>query len=401
MSAKRSPEMLIPISCDNDAGVKHVQLNDVQRVPAHPQYLQWNVTNNATDTDVSVAPFASFYTQTPTPPYYANDGIAVGFYEMNAAGVQMIPQNEGYGWVNVPANTSMMVYSEAVVPPEAKWALYNAQLCNNGTSQSWLYPSWDKYAVVGETSDKPKKYVIFRDDDVEPRYALATLKRVNQLHMDKNIPVTFSIIPHPDPSRSDNELLGDAPFLNYMKSLSTDKLFEFAQHGYTHNDVTGTAYKSEFYRVSAARQYALIKSGKTDIQTAFNVTPTTFVPPFDRSDDNTLLATKALGFTEYSTAASDFGIVHGYRDGMRIDAVSIVFDDAGTLQSLKDKTDLLLSDTHTDDPIIVLYHYWSFGGAGGTINTFKLKLLSDYMEYLKNRGDVTFTNFNHSYEVSG
>jgi hypothetical protein len=81
--------------------------------------------------------------------------------------------------------------------------------------------------------------------------------------------------------------------------------------------------------------------------------------------------------------------------------VSIVLDDVGTLQSLKDKTDRLLSDTHTDDPIIVLYHYWSFSGAGGTINASKLKLLSDYMDYLKDRGDVTFTNFNHSYEVEG
>jgi peptidoglycan/xylan/chitin deacetylase (PgdA/CDA1 family) len=401
MSAKLSPEMLIPISFESDAGVKHVQLNDVQRVPGHPEYLQWNVTNNATDTDVWAAPVASFYTQTPTPPYYANDGVAVGSYEMNATGVQVVPQHAGYGWVNVPANTSVTVYSEAVVPPEAQWALYNAQLYNNGTSHGWLYPSWDKYAVVGETSGKPKKYVIFRDDDVEPWYALATLKNVNQLHTDKNVPVTLSIIPHPDPSRSGDELLGDAPFLNYLKSLSTNTLFEFAQHGYTHKDVTGTAYKSEFYGVPYAKQYTLIKSGQTDIQSAFNITPTTFVPPFDRSDDNTLLATKALGFTEYSTAASDFGIVHGYQDGMRIDVVSIVLDDVGTLQSLKDKTNRLLSDTHTDDPIIVLYHYWSLSGASGTTNAFKLKLLSDYMDYLKNRGDVTFTNFNHSYEVGG
>jgi peptidoglycan/xylan/chitin deacetylase (PgdA/CDA1 family) len=393
--------MLIPIILESDAGIKDVHLSDIQRVPGHPDYLQWNVTNNATDTDVWVAPVASLYIQTPTPPYYAKDGVAVGFYEMNATGVQVVPQYAGYGWVNVPANTSVIVYSEAVVPPEAQWALYNAQLYNNGSSNGWLYPSWDKYAVVGETSSNAKKYIIFRDDDVEPWYTLATLKMINQIHMNKNIPVTLSIIPRPDPSRSGNELFGDAPFLDYLKSISTNKLFEFAQHGYTHKDVTGTAYKSEFYGVPYARQYALIKSGQADIQSALNRTPTTFVPPFDRSDDNTLLASKALGFTEYSTAASDFGIVHGYRDGMRIDAVSIVLDDGGTLQSLKDKTDRVLSDTHTDDPIIVLYHYWSFGGSSGTINAPKLKLLSDYIDYLKSRGDVTFTNLNHSYEVEG
>jgi len=395
----------VPTISKNGVGMKDVQLSDVRRVPDHPAFLQWNVTNNGADTDVWVAPVASFSAQSSPMSYYAttndSDSIVVASYEVNATGVQVVPQGAGYGWVNVPSNTSVTVYSGAVLPSEAQWALYNAQLYYNGTSHGWLYPSWDKYAAVGKNSDNLKKYVIFRDDDVEPWYKLATLKKVNQIHMDKNVPVTLGIIPHPVPGESGNELLSDAGFLNYMKSISTNKLFEFAQHGYTHKDTTGTAYKSEFYGLPYAKQDALIKSGQDDIQSAFNVTPTTFLPPFDRSDDNTILATKALGFTEYSTAAGDFGIVHGYRDGMRIDAVSIVLDDGATLQSLKDTTDELLSNAHTDDPIVVFYHYWSFSGPAGTINAFKLKLLSDYIDYLKNRGDVTFTNFNHLYEVGG
>lgn len=86
MSAKLSPEALIPISFESDAGLEHVQLNDVQRVPGHPEYLQWNVTNNGTDTDVWAAPVAFLYSQTLTPPYYANVGVAVGFYEANMTG---------------------------------------------------------------------------------------------------------------------------------------------------------------------------------------------------------------------------------------------------------------------------------------------------------------------------
>jgi len=384
---------------------REVTLSDVKRVPGHPERVQWNVTNNVNGTNVWVAPVASFYTQSPPSLYYANDSVAIGSYESNATGVQAVPQEAGYGWVCVPSNASVTVYSDAIVPSGAQWILYNAGLYYNGNFHGWLYSSWEKCAAVdaavSEQSDTPKKYVIFRDDDVEPWYVLATLKRVNQIHIDKNVPVTLGIIPHPDPAGRGNELLGDVPFLNYMKSISSNSLFEFAQHGYTHKDMTGTPYKSEFYGLSYDKQYTSIKSGREDIQSAFNITPTTFLPPFDRSDDNTLLATNALGFTEYSTATSDFGVVHGHRDGMGIDAVSIVLDDGGTLQSLKDKTDQLLNNTHTDDPIIVFYHYWSFGGPGGTINAFKLKLLSDYIDYLKNRGDVTFTNFNHSYEVGG
>ncbi len=386
-----------------DAG--EVTLSDVKRVPGHPERVQWKVTNNINGTDIWVAPVASFHTQLPSPLYYENDSVAVGSYESNATGVEVTPQYAGYGWVYVSPNASVTVYSEAVVPSEAQWMLYNAWLYYNGTFHGWLYSSWEKCAAAGaavsEQSDKPKKYVIFRDDDAEPWYKLATLKAVNQVHIDKNVPVTLSIIPHPAPSMSGNELLGDAGFLNYLKTISTNKLFEFAQHGYAHRDATGSVYKSEFYGLPYARQYEIIKRGQSDFQSALNVTPTTFVPPFDRSDDNTVQATKALGFTEYSTAVSDFGITHGYRNGMRIDVVSIVLDDGGTLQSLKDKTDRLLNDAHTSDTIIVLYHYWSFGGPSGTISNFKIKLLSDYIDYLNNRGDVTFTNLNRSYEVGG
>jgi len=403
----------MPVRGNKTVDAGKVTLSDVKRVPGHPECVQWKVTNNVNGTDVWVAPVASFYAQTPTPPYYAKDGVAVGSYESNATGVHVTPQHAGYGWVNVPANTSVTVYSEAVVPPEAKWVLYNAQLYNNGTSHGWLYSSWDKYAVAGENTDKPKKYVIFRDDDAAPRSELATLKAVNQVHIDKNVPVTLGIIPHPATGMSGNEFLGDAGFLNYLKSISTNKLFEFAQHGYTHKDVTGSILPSEFYGLPYASQYESIKRGQSDFQSALNVTPTTFIPPFERSDDNTLLATKALGFTEYSTAWTDFGITHGYithgyRNGMRIDVESIVLDyylvhidDGRTLQLLKVATDQWLNDVHTSDPIIVFYHYWSFCGPSGTISNFKLKLLSDYMDYLKNRGDVTLTNLNRSYEVGG
>ena len=65
---------------------------------------------------------------------------------------------------------------------------------------------------------------------------------------------------------------------------------------------------SEFYGRPYAVQYDTIKKGRDDIKQAFGVVPTTFIPPFDKSDNNTLKAAKALGFTEYSTAYRDFNI---------------------------------------------------------------------------------------------
>src|SRR5450756_3158513 len=58
-----------------------------------------------------------------------------------------------------------------------------------------------------------RKYVIFRDDDVAPRTKFAELQAVNQVHIDKNVPVTLGIVAHQNASAG-NQLLQDTQFLN-------------------------------------------------------------------------------------------------------------------------------------------------------------------------------------------
>jgi peptidoglycan/xylan/chitin deacetylase (PgdA/CDA1 family) len=253
---------------------------------------------------------------------------------------------------------------------------------------------------VSGHDENAKKYVIFRDDDVQPGYKVNTLKTVNKIHVDKNVPVTLGIIPHPYLNRVGNELYMDQAFFEYMNSISSNPLFEFAQHGYTHKDVTGTLNKSEFYGVPYSSQYNSIKQGQSDISKAFGIKPSTFMPPFDRSDGNTLKALRALGFTEYSTAFRDFNVNQGYKEGVRMDSVSLILDDA-TLQSAKNETERLFTEEHGSDTIIVLYHFATFSGPGEVLNETKVQLLESYIDYLKQRGDVTFTKLDRSYLAEG
>jgi len=80
------------------------------------------------------------------------------------------------------------------------------------------------------------KHIIFRDDAITPWTDLNALETVNQVFIDKDVPVTLAITPHPDTSLSGNELLMDTSLLNYLLSIKTNPLFEFAQHGYNHQD---------------------------------------------------------------------------------------------------------------------------------------------------------------------
>jgi peptidoglycan/xylan/chitin deacetylase (PgdA/CDA1 family) len=238
-----------------------------------------------------------------------------------------------------------------------------------------------------------RKYVIFRDDDVAPRTKFAELQAVNQVHIDKNVPVTLGIVAHQNASAG-NQLLQDTQFLNYMRLIASNHLFEFAQHGYTHQSVTMVS-PSEFYGRPYAVQYDTIKKGRDDIKQAFGVVPTTFIPPFDKSDNNTLKAAKALGFTEYSTAYRDFNIQQGQSKGIKVEAASLEFGNK-SLASLKNETEQFLNNPRSVDTLVVLYHPSDFSGPNGTVNSQKVKLLADYMDYLKGTGRVQFTTLNRS-----
>jgi len=253
-------------------------------------------------------------------------------------------------------------------------------------------------AGSGATGNAPtNKYVIFREDDVAPNADFAELQAVNNVHIDKNVPLTLGIIPRPYLTPSGNQLIEvNHTFLNYMRSLTSNHLFQFAQHGYTHLDLgPSLSGPSEFYGRPYAAQYNAIKQGRDDITQAFGVTPTSFLPPFDKSDNNTLKAAKALGFTEYCTAFADFNVNQGYREGIKIDTISIELGN-NSLQSMESATAQWLNDPNSVNTFIVLFHPSDFRAPDGTVNAAEVKLLGDYIDYLQGTGRVQFTTLDHS-----
>jgi peptidoglycan/xylan/chitin deacetylase (PgdA/CDA1 family) len=268
------------------------------------------------------------------------------------------------------------------------------------------------------------KQVIFRDDDVEPTRWMNVLEAVNQVHIDENVPVTLAIIPHayvgtdaqlfPDdqsilepiplgpssPNASVNMLREDPAFLDYMRSIATNPLFEFAQHGYTHinNGLTpGSNNQSEFAGEPFDLQYAAIQQGRNNIEDAFGITPTTFVPPWDRGDLTTLKALRALGFTEYCTGGTEFPKLQGQVSGIRVEAAGVDIDGAtyaafnNSVQEAEKTTDQFFSDSNNNSTLIVAYHWWTFVGPGGSVDAGKVQLLRDYIDYVKNKEGVQFT----------
>ena len=252
-----------------------------------------------------------------------------------------------------------------------------------------------------------KKYVIFRDDDVGLG-SLKTLQAVNQVHIDENVPLTLAIIPHPNVNGTGNELLWNTSINNYLKSIVTNPLFEFAQHGYTHQNnslTSGSGNPSEFAGEPLEVQYDAIRQGRDDIRGAFGVTPTTFVPPWDNGDLTTLVALRALGFTEYCTGGTEFPHLKDRVNGIQVERAAIDFDISGSYDALnksveeaKKTTDQFLNDPN-NDTLIVGYHLWAFNAPDGSADARKVQLLRDYIDYVKNTGEVQFARLDRSATV--
>lgn len=254
---------------------------------------------------------------------------------------------------------------------------------------------------------QPKKYVTFRDDDVEPFVSLETLQAVNQVHIAENVPVTLGIIPNPLASRYSNELLQDGQFLSYMRSIDGSPLFEFAQHGYTHRDIAPSPKGgSEFYGRPYAAQYEAIKQGRDDIIQAFGVTPTTFIPPWGLGDNNTLAACAALGFTMYSPSWGPSNVQAAKKDGVRIiggmtigasntnstEMSDVTFN--ATIQAAENETLQFLANPNAT-MLSFVYHAWAFKNAQGGVDSYKIQQLINFINFLKSEG-VLFTRLDRS-----
>jgi thermitase len=125
-----------------------LSITNVHVVPRYPQYLEWDIANTG-NADAWVAPNAVLYKPSATVPYYTQLGDAVTSYAYDATtGSMTVYAYGGYGWFNAVAGHTYRVFSGPVVPADAKWAVYNAQLYYNGAFRGWLYTSGVHYSTL-------------------------------------------------------------------------------------------------------------------------------------------------------------------------------------------------------------------------------------------------------------
>ena len=85
---------------------------------------------------------------------------------------------------------------------------------------------------------------------------------------------------------------------------------------------------------------------------------------------------------------------------MRLDTISIELGN-NTLQSLENATNQWLNDPYSINTFVVLYHPADFEGPNYAVNTSKVTLLANYIDYLQGTGRVQFTTLDRSVTTTG
>lgn len=143
--------------------------------------------------------------------------------------------------------------------------------------------------------------VIFRNDDPSAVSDVAHERRIADIFERFNAPQVIGVIPNcaaegfRDPRGVQNVPLADnSAMIDFLRSYAERSGSEIALHGFTHrtNRLSNPARREyfEFRAVGRATQAEWLARGVEMIDRALGVRPRTFIPPWNRLDDDTLWA---------------------------------------------------------------------------------------------------------------
>ena len=225
--------------------------------------------------------------------------------------------------------------------------------------------------------------VVFRFDDYSAKSSTDIELKIIDAFRKHKASITFGVIPFICAGSSHDTCSQNVVPLTLMKSdiLKTafmDGTVDIALHGYSHQTINAKKM-TEFSGLDYNSQVEKLAKGKKFLETIINAPVTTFVPPWDSYDLNTLRALEDLGF---STISSD-------RQGEAIENSTLNFlPTTCALHQLRDAVIKAKSSFDTQPVIVVLFHSYDFREVNEKLGNITFQEFSDLLDWLQSRGDV-------------
>lgn len=157
-----------------------------------------------------------------------------------------------------------------------------------------------------KTTDKDIT-IVFRYDDPSVYSSDPLETKLLQLFQEENLSLTFGVIPYrcagdPIDIKSQKTLPLNQRKAKLFKPFIKNGTLEIALHGYSHQTISNKEW-TEFSHLSYTKQWEKLTKGKQHLEKLTNTTITTFIPPYNTYDINTVKALEFLGF--HTISAND------------------------------------------------------------------------------------------------
>lgn len=160
-------------------------------------------------------------------------------------------------------------------------------------------------AQAGFPAQGKQIIVVFRFDDYSSRSSTDIEVKIIEAFQKYNASLTLGVIPYVCARDYLDPLPQDlVPLTQFKANILNDAIkagtLEIALHGYSHQTMRERGKYSEFFGLDYNRQLKRIAKGKYYLEKMLDTRITTFIPPFDSYDLNTIRALEDLKFKSIS-----------------------------------------------------------------------------------------------------
>lgn len=228
--------------------------------------------------------------------------------------------------------------------------------------------------------------VAFRFDDPSTVSPIELEKQLIETFGKHGFKCAFGVIPnvttgdYHDPTPRETLPLSEEKIELY-KAADKNGIVDIVLHGYEHRSlaVPGQLH-SEFCGLSYEKQLKKIKKGKAFLESKLDVKITSFIPPWNTYDENTI---KALVESGISYISANRRGADSFDDKISFIPITIELGDLKVaITRARDSDD-------NDVAVVVLMHPYDFTESGDERGQFSCGDLSKLLEWLKDQPDVT------------
>ncbi len=227
------------------------------------------------------------------------------------------------------------------------------------------------FIISGQENTAEKQInVVFRYDDYSANSVTSVELKIIEAFRKYRRPITFGVIPFKvagdvhNPSPQDL-LPIDSVKVEILRTGFEEGILEISMHGYSHQ--TNSAEQlSEFAKLAYKDQVEILSKGKEFLQNMTGAQVTTFIPPWNTYDINTLIAMEETGFSTLS--ANKKGLV---LKGLNINYLPF----SCGLTELQDAIQAARKSSDNQPLLVVLVHDY------------------DFLDINKELGEITFQDF--------